>query len=375
MLKDKYCDENGNLLDNVPSLRRFRFYFNKTVNKENLIISRQGKGEYMRNHRVLLGDGVREFCPVIGYGMMDSTICDIFLVNDKGELLGRPVMTACVDAYSSMCLGYSLGWEGGINSLKSLVRNIICDKVEHCNKFGIDINVDDWNINGLPFKLITDRGREYIGDTFSQLTDLGIEMINLPPYRPELKGCVEKFFDIIQNYFKKELASKGVIFEDYQERGGIDYRKKACLTLYDFEKIILYCIIYYNTKRVIDLPYDKVGLVEPFANALWNNSLVDHKYNIISVGSELLNLTLLPRTEGQFRRNGLIVNGLRYKNYDYKDKLLEANETAVVAYNPNNVGKVWLLEKGNYVEFILIEKFFNDMDLDKVNTYKDNKNS
>ena len=172
MLKDRYCDLEGNLLDNIPTIRRFRFYLNKTMNKENLIISRNGKGDYMRNHRVLLGEGVREFCPMIGYGMMDSTICDIFLVNEKNELLGRPVMTACVDGYSSMCLGYSLGWEGGINSLKLLINSIISDKVELCNRFGIDISVDDWNCNKLPFKLITDRGKEYIVNTFSQLTDL-----------------------------------------------------------------------------------------------------------------------------------------------------------------------------------------------------------
>lgn len=373
MLKDKYCDENGKLLNEVPSLRRFRFYFDKTVKKENLIISRNGKGEYMRNHRVLLGDGVREFCPAIGYGMMDSTICDIFLVNDKGELLGRPVMTACVDAYSSMCLGYSLGWEGGINSLKSLVNNIICDKVEHCKKFGIDIDINDWNCNKLPFKLITDRGREYIGDTFSQLTDLGVEMINLPPYRPELKGMVEKFFDLIQSYFRKELASKGVIFEDYQERGGVDYRKKACLTLDDFEKIVLLCIIHYNTKRIIDLPYDKVGSVDPFANALWNSCVDEHKNNLISVNDEIVRMTLLPRCDGQFRRNGLIVNRLRYKNYDYKDRFLAGGDSVVVAYDPKNVGKVWLYENGEYVAFDLIEQFFNDMDLVTVNDYKDNK--
>ena len=72
-----------------------------------------GRGEYERNYRPLLGEGVREFCPSIGYGMVDSTTCDIYLVDDNGELLGRPIMTACVDAYSSMCLGYSIGFEGG----------------------------------------------------------------------------------------------------------------------------------------------------------------------------------------------------------------------------------------------------------------------
>ena len=94
MLKDRYCDEQGKLFLKVPSFRQFNYYFYKTVKQENLIISREGKGEFLRNYRVMLGNGIRDFCPSIGYGMFDSTVCDIFLVNDKGELLGRPNLTA-----------------------------------------------------------------------------------------------------------------------------------------------------------------------------------------------------------------------------------------------------------------------------------------
>ncbi len=42
--------------------------------------------DYQKNHRPLLGDGVQEFAPNVGFGMLDSTICDIYLVNDAGKL-------------------------------------------------------------------------------------------------------------------------------------------------------------------------------------------------------------------------------------------------------------------------------------------------
>ena len=57
-----------------------------------------------------------------------------------------------------------------------------------------------------------------------------------------IKGAVEKFFDLIQTSFKAHLKGKGVIEPDYQERGAHDYRKDACLTMQDFEKIIIHCI-------------------------------------------------------------------------------------------------------------------------------------
>ena len=79
--------------------------------------------------------------------MLDSTICDIYLVNDAREVVGRPILTACVDGYSGMCLGYSLGWKGGIYSVKGLMLNIVADKKEHCKKFGIDIADNVWDLS------------------------------------------------------------------------------------------------------------------------------------------------------------------------------------------------------------------------------------
>lgn len=98
--------------------------------------------------------------------MLDSTTCDIYLVDDKGKLLGRPIMTACVDVYSSMCLGYSIGFESGIKSLNKLMNIVISDKVDLYNKFGIEIDKDSWNCSKIPHKLIIDLGREYAGEVF-----------------------------------------------------------------------------------------------------------------------------------------------------------------------------------------------------------------
>ena len=50
--------------------------------------------------------------------MLDGTVCDIYLVDDAGHLVGRPILLACVDAYTSFCYGYSLLWEGGVRPVK-----------------------------------------------------------------------------------------------------------------------------------------------------------------------------------------------------------------------------------------------------------------
>ena len=355
MLKAKYCDDTGTLLSDYPPFHRF-YYFYQTHKKErNQIISREGLSNYQRNRRPLLGDGVREYFPTIGYGLLDSTICDIYLVNDSGQLVGRPILTVCVDAYSSMCMGYSLGWKGGTYSVAQMFQNVIVNKVEHCRQFGIDITSEEWNCTVLPATILTDRGREYIGSTLEHLTDLGVTITNLPPYRADLKGQVEQFFNIIQNLYKPYLKGKGVIDVDFQERGAHDYRKDACLTLADFEKVILRCILYYNTQRIIEkFPYtDKA--IKPYANAIWNEFY--KQGNLISVKAELLYKTLLPRTDAKFTRHGLKVGKLHYRCIGFVEQYLRGDK-AIVAYEPGNVSHVFLYKNNEYIRFSLIESAF-----------------
>lgn len=369
MLKEKYTDAEGTLLAH-PSIHQFRYFYKKTKKQQNFYISREGVKKYQRNRRPLLGQGVQEFASSIGMAMLDSTICDIYLVNERGELIGRPVLTACIDAYSSICCGYSLGWEGGIYSLRGLMLNVITDKVEHCRKYGIDITEKDWNCKELPGTLVTDKGAEYASENFEQLTDLGVSIINLPAYRPELKGSVEKFFDVIQSIYKPYLKGKGVIEPDFQERGSHDYRKDACLTLEQFEKILLYCIIYYNTSRTLEnFPFTKEMLekkINPYASEIWNYGKKEVGANLLTVSKEELIMCLMPRTTGRFSRFGLRVNKLRYRHDNYTEKYLTGGEVTV-AYNPDDVSNVWMIEKsGRYVKFELIESRFDGVNLETV---------
>ena len=370
MLQAKYCDTQGQLVAEYPSFNQFRYFYRKTKKMQQFYISRDGLKHYQRNNRPLLGDGVQQFAPAVGVGMLDSTICDIYLVDDGGKLVGRPVMTSCIDAFSGLCCGYSLGWEGGTYSLRGLMLNVIADKQEWCESHGVFIDDGEWDSKQMPGVLVTDMGSEYKGETFSQVIELGVKVVNLPPYRPELKGMVEKFFDVVQNSYKKQLKGKGVIEPDYQERGAHDYRKDACLTLRDFEQIILHCIVYYNSRRVVDFPFTEEMLadgVKPYASSVFAWGKEQMGANLISVTPQKLIQTLLPRTTGTFTRKGLRVNGLRYKHDDFTESYLSGGEVTV-AYNPEDVTEIWLLDDGQYVPFTLIESRFSGKTLAAVQT-------
>ena len=376
MLKEKYCDGNGALKEKYPTFNQFRYFYRKRKNNQTYYISRNGLTNYQRNNRPLLGDGIQEYAKAPGMGMLDATVCDIYLVNERGGIVGRPILTACIDAYSSLCCGYSLSWEGGMYSLRQLMLNVVTDKQELCRKHGINIDSQEWNFSMCPGVLVTDQGTEYVSNCFEQIAELGIKVVNLPVYRPELKGNVEKFFSIIQDLFRPYLKGKGLIEPDFQERGAHDYRKDACLTLEQFEKVLIRCIIYYNSQRVIEnFPYTEEMLereVAPYANDIFSYGMQLEGKNLVKIDKRQLMLALLPRTSGKFTRLGLIVNHVRYKNTNYAEKYLSGGNVTV-AYNPDDSSSVWLVDKGNYVEFTLIESRYKNKSFSEIEVMQTQK--
>ena len=374
LLKEKYCDEEGNLPGKYPSIRQFRYFEQKYRKQENYLISRNGLKSYQRNDRPLLGEGVQEYAPYIGVGMLDATICDIYLVNKEGLIVGRPILVAGVDANTSLCMGYSLLWEGGVYSLQQLMLNIVSNKVDLCRKIGIAVEERQWPVSSLPGVMVTDMGSEYIGETFEQITELGVTLISLPAFRPDLKGPIEKLFDLVQEKYKDALKGKGVIMPDFQERGAHDYRKDACLTLEEFERIVVRCIVYYNSERVIsDYPYTTEMIqeqVRPYACDIWAYKVQEPGTNLIEASEKEIVLSLLPRTEGKFTRYGLMVNKLRYHREGYKEAYLRGG-TCVVTYNPDDVTAVWMkTDDTGYEEFRIIESAFAGQTLDQVTETK-----
>lgn len=381
MLKEKYCDGEGKLTPEYPTYNQFRYFYSKYKTMQNALISRNGIKDYQRNHRPLLGDGVQEFAPNVGTGMVDATICDIYLVDGAGNLVGRPVLTILTDSFSNgFVMGYSLTWEGGTYSLRDLMLNVIADKVEWCRRFGIFIKREQWDSSQMPSVIVSDMGSEYKSETFSQITELGVTLINLPALRPELKSIVERSFQLLQGTAKPYLMDHGYVDRDAGKRLAPDYRKGAKLTIEDYEKVIIHSILYHNSQRILeDYPYTETMLeaqVKPYPNSIFEWGKKQDGCNLLTVAPKELILTLLPRVKAKFTRRGLAVLGLRYdsKEKDFTENYLGGGE-AVAAYNPESADKVYLLEDGKFMEFCLIESRFQGKGFAEVKQMQDAQKS
>lgn len=357
MLLSRYTDQDGHLMENHPSWHSFRhfFYEGGYHAKSRNTIARNGLTDYQRNKRPLFGSAM-DWKDKVGAFQMDATQADIYLVSrlDKSAVIGRPNIYMAVDSATQLIAGIYVGLDVGEQAVINCLANAAVDKVEFCSQYGIEIKADEWPNTGLPGEIITDKGKEFIGSRMEELAmKYGIEFESLPPFRPDGKGLVEKSFDLIQERYKPLLRGKGVIEPDAQERWAVDYRSQAVLTLEDFTKVVIHCVLYLNSCRIIQNA--QFGEATPVASELWKWYEEHGQSMVIPVSGETLYQFGLPRKIVTLSRKGINNQGLWYVSAEYK-KLLERKkigDTVQIAYDPENVSSVYLIDGMEYIPFEL----------------------
>lgn len=247
------------------------------------------------------------------------------------------------------------------------MQNTVADKVAFCQKYGIEINADDWPSHHLPSKILTDRGTEFLSGPLENLCEsYQVEINTLPAYRPDLKGVVEKLFDLVQSAYKPLLKGRGVVEPDAQERGAADYRQQSTLDLQQFTGIVLRCVLFLNAKAVqpgfLRTPEMLAEDIPPVAASIWQYCADKPDCPVHRVDSRQLAFALLPRAEGKITRRGLEVFHLRFSNTLFKKRFvtagLQGRELVQVAYDPDCMDSVWLYENGTYTAFDLVHKCY-----------------
>lgn len=384
MLRAKYCDAKGRLQPEYPSFWRFRYFFRQHRDPISESISREGIKAYQRNHRPFTG-AVSDYAGTIGTYMTDATVADIYIVSRLSRRpIGRPVIYTMVDAYSRLITGVYVGIEGGQYALRLLLQNTFADKVSFCRQHGLEIDPQDWPSRHLPAKIMTDRGSEFLGGPLENLCEgYGIEIENLPAYRPDLKGVVEKLFDLIQSAYKPLLKGKGVVESDIQERGAPDYRRQGTLDLEQFTAVVLRCVLYYNSQYIQSGFSRTPGMasagITPTAAAIWSFCMAQDDCPVSVASDPKLLYALLPRADGKITQRGLELFNLRFSNCTFKKRFVSAGlngrEIVKVAYSPDCLDTVYLYEDGDYIQFTLAQKMYFGKSLAEIADMQQNEKS
>lgn len=343
--------------ENIPNYRQFLYWYNTKYIEREKIINKKGEKDFYLNHRPLLGNETNKASGPGDIFEIDATIGDIYLVSelDRSRIIGRPVIYIVKDVYSRMVTGVYVGLEGPswLAAMMAL-ENTTTDKKEYCKKIGIEIEDGDWPCNHLPKNILADRGEMESSNADSLVESLGIQIINAPPYRADLKGIVERHFRIINDKIKQTWMP-GVVHKDFHQRGGRDYRLDAKLTLKAFEAIIVLTILEHNKKLISNYPLSKEMMeinLNPTPINIWNWGVQYRSGLLKMVDKDLIRLNLMQSKEVSVTGEGIVFNKMRYSSEEclrdgWFEKARVKRWKEVVYYDPRNVNQIYLKTKGN----------------------------
>lgn len=347
MLVQKYTDNGGQLREDAPSWSSFQryFYSNDYHKKPEKVIAREGLSHYQRNCRPAFGDAATWRSQPGAY-QMDATEADIYLVSrfDRTSVIGRPYIYMAVDTATQIIAGVYVGLEAGELAVLKALENAAMDKVQFCQRHGIEITPNQWPNTGVPMEIITDKGRDFCSERIKEFcARYGIEMQSLPPFRPDQKSAVEKSFDLLQSRYKPLLRGKGVVEDDAQERWSTDYRSQAVLNLDEFATIVIHCVIYLNSGRLL-----ATGKTPA-------QTWLDTAPSLLTVNMEELHCFTLPRTTSKLSRKGIAYNGMTYvPDISTSPHIGEKHEIAV---DPTDSSHIFIVGGGQFYRANLSSKF------------------
>lgn len=347
--------------EELPSFTQFKYWYKKSSQLSQTLISRSGQRRFNLSHRAIGGDSTAmAFGPGSLY-QIDATIADVYLVSslNRNWIIGRPTLYLVIDVFSRLITGFVVtleppSWLGAMLALENTTAN----KVEFCHSFGMEINETKWPSHHLPEAILADRG-ELEGYNANNLVEsLGIQVCNTPPYRADLKGIIERSF----RYFNDEIIHwLPGSFAKTDVRGERDYRLDGVLTLHEFRQLmILFILDHNNEKRLDEYHFEEFMIQEnvpPYPVNLWHWGVENRVGSLHWKSPQTVHLNLLPSESASVTRNGIYFKKLHYTcELAFKEQwFVKARNSGAwkipVAYDPRRVDNIYLrLEAGQSLE-------------------------
>lgn len=363
-VKDNGDAEHWHLLPpgEVPSIRQFRYWYQKNRDLRTEIQKRKGDAKYELSSRSVLGKSdYGQMGPGSKY-QIDATVGDIYLVSqfDRSNIIGRPVMYFVIDVFSRMVTGMYIGLEGPswVGAMMA-IANAASDKVAYCQEYGISIAREEWPCYHIPAVILGDRGEMESKNADNLVSMLGIRIENAPPYRADLKGIIEQHFRTINS--NATVFLPGRVKPDMAERGGKDYRLDAKLDIRQFTAIIIKCVLYYNNSHYME-SFEKSSRmmeagVESIPLKLWNWGCRCCPGSLRVFPEEKVKLALMPTENASVTGKGVRFKGLYYSSQEMVDGLWfekarsKGSYRLKVSYDPRDMGKIYAWDQENEIPF------------------------
>lgn len=311
----------------APSLQQFRLVHYRNLERPKALTEelkkQEGKRAFDARRRARTGNST---VGVLGPGYLyqiDATIADLYIVARwrREYVINRPTIYLIVDVFSRMIVGFSVSlvppsWAGALVALE----NAMTDKVSSCGEFGIAITREMWPVTGVPRQILGDRGEMISHPSAILTTEFGIHLTNTPPYRPDWKGIIERYFRLMNDRIIHTLPAA---VRKTRERGERDPRLDATLTLHEFRQLLILGILEHNETTLIpDYPYAP-GMIADGVHArpldLWRWGIANSGGKLRDMDEDIVRYKLLPKKQATVTQDGILLDGMGYGSTTYDD--------------------------------------------------------
>lgn len=270
---------------------------------------------------------------------LDHTQLDIHVLHDDYKtLLGRPYITALIDHYSGMLLGFQMSFEEpSYASVCLACLNAFLPKDDCMKELGLN---SFWPAHGIPSTLVTDNGNEFWGKKFIAVADeLGAVFQYCPIRKGNYKSRIERFFGIVNALVLDDLP--GVVRKAGKCGDGYDARQEAVLTFSEFKRYFVKWV----TEDYHHSPVEDSDLT-PYE--IWTGS--EECFPVPVEDKMELTTILLATATRTLHKGGIEIFSMNYDSSLLKDLYRRDGPGEVtVKYNPFDIGYILVLDKINKV--------------------------
>src|SRR5699024_6135894 len=262
-----------------------------------------------------------------------------------------------VDVFSRMIVGLNVTLESFNSYTGAMVAlaNAMLPKEDYCKQFGISLDRNEWDVHCVPQKIFADRGELNNSIIENAIANLGITIQNAPPYRADYKGIIEQAFE--QLNMKVKPFVDGVVENKHNvvARGDSDYRLKSNLTIDEFTKIILKCVLYHNNHHVLsDYVLDEMMLVDEVDKIpakIWEHGRKHMKGRFRTLPESTIKMHLLPTVNASVTARGVKFKRMLYasdytlQNHWFQEARINGTRKIKVWFDPRDTSHIYVLNE------------------------------
>lgn len=278
--------------------------------------------------------GVKAISP-LERAEIDHTPADIIVIDETDNLpLGRPTMTDCLDTATRFPLGMSIGFEPpSYYAVMECLYHAISPKGNVREIYG---TMHDWPTYGVMSTLVTDNGKEFIGNSLSDgCLALNIVHEQTPVRHPHFKGGIERYLRTKTTVLH---SLPGTTFSNNAARGDYDSIGQACITLSELKQIIHIFLLDIYAER-------KHKGIQAVPARQWERAIQNGFLPRVPASSDDLAILLGQTTTRKIQPYGIEFESITYNCKDSELSYLRnalKGEDAKIKFHPGNISCIYI---------------------------------